>query len=126
MKRLFKNSRRNYHNPINSKIVIKGVKNVIVVASGKGGVGKSTVAVNLAIALSSFNKKIGLVDAGMIIFKKIDIYGPSIHKMMNIKTKPEMNGKFFIPPSNYGIKTMSMGLLVKEDEAAIWRGPMVF
>ncbi len=100
------------------KLEIHGIKDIICVASGKGGVGKSTVATNLAISLSKLNKRVGLLDA--------DIYGPSIHRMMNIREKPPLNEKrFFIPKSNYGIKVMSMGMLVEEDAPTIWRGPMV-
>ncbi|EFC43381.1 predicted protein [Naegleria gruberi] len=99
---------------------LEGVKDVIVVSSGKGGVGKSTVATNLALALSSFcQKSVGLMDA--------DIYGPSIHRMMNLSGKPQVNEatRKLIPKSNYGVKTMSMGFLVQEDAPTIWRGPMV-
>ena len=99
---------------------LEGVKDVIVVSSGKGGVGKSTVATNLALALSSFcQKSVGLLDG--------DIYGPSIHRMMNLSGKPSVNEETrkLIPKSNYGIKTMSMGFLVQEDAPTIWRGPMV-
>ncbi|KAL9654809.1 hypothetical protein ABK040_008602 [Willaertia magna] len=101
-------------------MTIPGIKDIIVVSSGKGGVGKSTVATNLALALSGFcQKSVGLMDA--------DIYGPSIHRMMNISGRPNINEetKSFIPKSNYGVKTMSMGLLIQEDAPAIWRGPMV-
>ncbi|ABS64066.1 protein of unknown function DUF59 [Parvibaculum lavamentivorans DS-1] len=99
-------------------ISIPGVKAIIAVASGKGGVGKSTVAVNLALALSKLGRRVGLLDA--------DIYGPSIPRMMGIKGKPESrDGKKLIPMKNYGIETMSIGYLVAEDAPAIWRGPMV-
>eukprot|EP01080_Neovahlkampfia_damariscottae_P008690 gene8690-637_t len=98
---------------------LPNIKHIIAVASGKGGVGKSTVSTNLAVALSSgFNKRVGLVDA--------DIYGPSIHKMMNLSGKPKVTeDKKLIPKSNYGIETMSMGYIVQEDAPTIWRGPMV-
>ena len=99
------------------RLEIPGVKAIIAVASGKGGVGKSTVAVNLALALSHLGRKVGLLDA--------DIYGPSIPRMMGLKGKPESNGKKIQPKENYGIKTMSIGYMVEEDTPMIWLGPMV-
>ncbi|XP_040188224.1 iron-sulfur protein NUBPL isoform X1 [Rana temporaria] len=99
---------------------ISGVKHVLVVASGKGGVGKSTTAVNLAlgIAASEHVKSVGLLDA--------DVYGPSIPRMMNLKGNPEVNSKnVMIPLVNYGIRCMSMGFLVEETAPIVWRGLMV-
>lgn len=96
---------------------IPGVKAVIAVASGKGGVGKSTVAVNLALALSLRGLKVGLLDA--------DIYGPSVPRLLDIKERPlGVEGKF-LPIEKYGIKAISIGLFLEEDQATIWRGPMV-
>ena len=96
---------------------IEGVKHVIAVASGKGGVGKSTVAVNLALSLAKLGLKVGLLDA--------DIYGPSVPRLLAITNKPESDGKKIRPIEKYGLKTMSIGFLIKEDQAMIWRGPMV-
>jgi ATP-binding protein involved in chromosome partitioning len=100
------------------KSSIPGIKHIVVVASGKGGVGKSTVATNLALSFSRLNQSVGLLDA--------DIYGPSIHKMMNVTGKPDIDphGRL-VPKSNYGIKVMSMGNIVPEDSPTIWRGPLV-
>lgn len=97
---------------------LKDVKNIIAVASGKGGVGKSTVAVNLAVSLSNRGAKVGLLDA--------DIYGPSVPTMFNVKERPNINTqKKLIPIDKYGVKLVSMGFLVDTDEAVVWRGPMV-
>lgn len=103
--------------PQNTPQDIPGIKKIIAVASGKGGVGKSTVAVNLSVALAHLGKKIGLLDA--------DIYGPSIPQMLGLKDKPQSDGKKIIPLTAHGIKTMSIGFLVEEGRAMIWRGPMV-
>ncbi|OWF44381.1 Iron-sulfur protein NUBPL [Mizuhopecten yessoensis] len=102
------------------KLPIPGVKYVVVVASGKGGVGKSTTAVNLALGLAANNPKsqVGLLDA--------DIHGPSIPCMMNLQGEPELNNQNLMKPLvNFGIKCMSMGFLVDEKQAIVWRGPMV-
>lgn len=107
---------------VNKAELLPGVKNIICVASGKGGVGKSTVSVNLAISLAKKGSKVGLIDA--------DIYGPSIPTMLGIKgVRPqvqEVDGKHkIIPVEAHGIKTLSIGLLVDEKQAVVWRGPMV-
>ncbi|MDX1570463.1 MAG: iron-sulfur cluster carrier protein ApbC [Xanthomonadales bacterium] len=96
---------------------IKGVKNVIAVASGKGGVGKSTTAVNLALALQADGAAVGILDA--------DIYGPSQPRMMGLSGRPEIRGESIVPKVNYGVQTMSIGYLIDEDQPMIWRGPMV-
>ena len=93
------------------------VKNIVAVASGKGGVGKSTTAVNLALALAAEGANVGILDA--------DIYGPSVPMMMGIEGKPEsIDGQTMEPMENYGVQVMSIGFLVAQDEAMIWRGPM--
>lgn len=98
--------------------LLPGVKSIIAVASGKGGVGKSTTAVNIALGLAAGGRKVGLLDA--------DIYGPSMPRMMGISGKPNSaDGKTLDPMENYGIKVMSMGFMVDEETPMIWRGPMV-
>ena len=96
---------------------IPGVRHVVAVASGKGGVGKSTVAVNLAIALQQSGARVGLLDC--------DVYGPSIPMMMGVHQKPGITGDKLEPLVNFGIRLMSMGFLVDEDSPVIWRGPMI-
>lgn len=104
------------HQNKQKEAVLPGVKNTIAVASGKGGVGKSTVAVNLAVALAKDGASVGLVDA--------DIYGPSIPLMMGIKGRPQMSGQKLLPMENWGVKVMSIGFLIDPMQAVIWRGPM--
>ena len=97
---------------------LKGIKNVIAIASGKGGVGKSTTAVNLALALQAEGATVGILDA--------DIYGPSIPRMLGCKGQPESSdGKSLEPMIGHGVQSMSIGYLVEEDTPMIWRGPMV-
>ena len=109
-------------NRVDGKTILGGVKNIIAVVSGKGGVGKSTVAANLALALSAGGAKVGLMDA--------DIYGPSQHIMFGIRgERPLMKDSgekgLIVPIEKFGIKVMSIGLLIDEKQAVIWRGPMV-
>ena len=97
---------------------VPGIRRIVAVASGKGGVGKSTVSVNLACALQSLGSQVGLLDC--------DIYGPSIPLMMGAHERPTVNDEEkMIPPSNYGVKLMSMGFLLEGDQPVIWRGPMI-
>ena len=101
-----------------SKPGVPGVGAIIAVASGKGGVGKSTTAVNLALALKANGQSVGILDA--------DIYGPSLPRLLNLKGRPEtIGGRILKPMEGYGAKVMSMGFLVEEDTPMIWRGPMV-
>jgi len=93
------------------------IRNAIAVGSGKGGVGKSTVAANVAVALAQSGAAVGLLDA--------DIYGPNIPTMMGVSQIPGLNGKKMIPPQAYGVKLMSIGFLVKPGQPLIWRGPML-
>ena len=97
--------------------LLPNVKNIVAVASGKGGVGKSTTAVNLALALAAEGARVGILDA--------DIYGPSQPMMMGIEGRPESSdGKTMEPMENYGVQVMSIGFLIEPDQAMIWRGPM--
>lgn len=106
---------------ITGQELVPGVKHVIAIASGKGGVGKSTVSVNIAVALGMMGAKVGLLDA--------DIYGPSLPMMMGVKHRPDMmqtdKGPRIVPIDAHGVKMMSLGFLVEEGKAVIWRGPMV-
>ncbi|GAB4296351.1 MAG: Mrp/NBP35 family ATP-binding protein [Ignavibacteriaceae bacterium] len=108
------------HEDAKKDALLPGVKNTIAVASGKGGVGKSTVAVNLAVALASEGAKVGLIDA--------DIYGPSVPLMLGIQEKPKVlkegESVKMIPPESYGVKAISIGFLVDDNAPVIWRGPM--
>jgi len=96
---------------------LDSIANIIAVGSGKGGVGKSTTAVNLALALQREGARVGLLDA--------DIYGPSIPSMLGVKGQPSTDGEKIIPKEAHGMKVMSIGFLVEEDSPMIWRGPMV-
>jgi ATP-binding protein involved in chromosome partitioning len=99
------------------KVPIAGVRNLIAVGSGKGGVGKTTVAVNLAVALSSLGYKAGLMDA--------DVYGPNVPLMMGISQPPVAHGERIQPLEQYGVRLMSMGFLNPGDKPLVWRGPML-
>jgi ATP-binding protein involved in chromosome partitioning len=104
--------------PGGAKLQVPGVKHIVAVASGKGGVGKSTTAVNLALGLAALGLRVGLLDA--------DIYGPSIPRMLGIRGRPQSpDGTKLLPLENHGIVCMSIGFLVPEDTPTIWRGPMV-
>jgi ATP-binding protein involved in chromosome partitioning len=107
--------------PTNSQTILPGVKNIIAIASGKGGVGKSTVAVNLAVAFGKIGAKVGLIDA--------DIYGPSVPKMLGAELEKPLFSKIdgrdvIIPVERYGIKVLSIGFFLNPQDATIWRGPM--
>ncbi|MBI3880436.1 MAG: Mrp/NBP35 family ATP-binding protein [Verrucomicrobia bacterium] len=97
---------------------VPGVKRIVAIASGKGGVGKSTVSVNLACALARLGHEVGLLDC--------DIYGPSIPLMMGVNQRPMISPEEkLVPPMNHGVKLMSMGFLLNDDQPVIWRGPMI-
>ncbi len=97
---------------------VPGVDRIVAIASGKGGVGKSTVSANLAVALAAEGRKVGLLDA--------DVYGPSQPRMLGISGRPASpDGKTILPLRNHGVTLMSIGLMTKEDEAVVWRGPML-
>ena len=97
--------------------MLKGVKNIIAVASGKGGVGKSTIAVNLAVALAASGAKVGVLDA--------DVYGPNIPLMMGVNGPPEVREETIVPPVAHGVKIASLGFFYNEKTPVIWRGPLV-
>ncbi|OJV12211.1 MAG: hypothetical protein BGO27_05685 [Alphaproteobacteria bacterium 33-17] len=99
------------------KLPVPGVKKIIAVAAGKGGVGKSTVSANIAAGLGKFGLKVGIAD--------LDIFGPSVPTLLNIHDQPEAENNMLIPIEKYDIQTMSIGYLVDESKAAIWRGAMV-
>ena len=104
--------------PMSKQSEIPGIAAVIAVASGKGGVGKSTTALNLALGLRDLGLRVGLLDA--------DIYGPSVPRLTGIRQKPQLNDeRKMIPIQRFGLSIMSIGFLVEEDTAMIWRGPMV-
>ena len=98
-------------------IAIPGIARIIAVASGKGGVGKSTTAVNLALGLATHGWRVGILDA--------DVYGPSLPRLLGLTERPRMEGKMLKPLHAFGLKAMSIGFLVGDEEAMIWRGPMV-
>jgi ATP-binding protein involved in chromosome partitioning len=103
--------------PPKEEALLAGVKHIVAVASGKGGVGKSTTAVNLAVALARSGLRVGLLDA--------DIYGPSLPQMLGVHRKPDMKGDRLVPLTTWGIRWVSIGLLVDPETAMVWRGPMV-
>jgi ATP-binding protein involved in chromosome partitioning len=103
--------------PETGRTPLPGVKNVVAVGAGKGGVGKTTVAVNLALALAHFGSRVGILDG--------DIYGPNVPIMLGLNTQLTTDGKQIVPAEKYGIQVVSMGFLTQEDAAVIWRGPML-
>ncbi len=109
---------RGQADPQSQRPLVPGIRAIVAVASGKGGVGKSTTAVNLALALAAAGKRVGILDC--------DVYGPSVPRMLGIGGRPtSIDGKRLKPLENYGVRCMSMGLLVDEETPMIWRGPMV-
>ena len=96
---------------------LEGIRHIIAVSSGKGGVGKTTVSVNLAVSLVNQGSAIGLLDA--------DIYGPNVPMMMGVKDEPGLDNGKITPLESHGVKFMSLGLLSREDTPVIWRGPML-
>ena len=100
-----------------NKAAVPGVKNIIAVGAGKGGVGKTTVSVNLALALAKAGSRVGIIDA--------DIYGPNVPIMLGVKGQLGTDGEKIVPPEQYGIQVVSMGFLTSDDAPVIWRGPML-
>ena len=103
--------------PETGRTPLPGVKNVVAVGAGKGGVGKTTVAVNLALALVKCGSRVGILDG--------DIYGPNVPIMMGLQTQLTTDGQRIVPAERYGLQVVSMGFLTGEDAAVIWRGPML-
>ena len=103
--------------PASGRAAVPGVKNIIAVGAGKGGVGKTTVAVNLAIALAKCGSKVGIIDA--------DIYGPNVPMMLGLKTELTTDGEKIVPAEKFGLQVISMAFLTKDDAPIIWRGPML-
>ena len=103
--------------PETGKTPVPGVKNVIAVGAGKGGVGKTTVAVNLALALAKCGSRVGILDG--------DIYGPNVPIMLGLKTQLTTNGKQIVPAEKYGVQVVSIGFMTDDDSPVIWRGPML-
>jgi ATP-binding protein involved in chromosome partitioning len=108
---------RTAHNPASQQAAVPGVKNVLAVGAGKGGVGKTTVAVNLAVALARLGSRVGIVDG--------DIYGPNIPIMLGLDSPLLAEGEKILPPEQFGLKVVSMGFLANDDSPVIWRGPML-
>jgi ATP-binding protein involved in chromosome partitioning len=96
---------------------VAGVRNIVAIASGKGGVGKSTTAANLAVAMAREGWRVGLLDA--------DVFGPSAPRLFGLKEKPKVEKSFIVPLTAYGVKVISIGLLIEEEAPVVWRGPMV-
>jgi ATP-binding protein involved in chromosome partitioning len=107
----------NVRSTVSAGTKVSGIKNTVSIASGKGGVGKSTVAVNLAVALAESGACVGLMDA--------DVYGPSIPMMMGLAGKPRVEDNKLVPMAAFGVKVISMGFLIPDDQPVIWRGPML-
>src|SRR5215813_8031758 len=99
------------------RVALPGVKNIIAVGAGKGGVGKTTVAVNLAVALAKCGGKVGMIDG--------DVYGPNVPIMLGLQTQLTTDGQKILPAEKFGIQVVSMGFLTNDDAPVIWRGPML-
>ena len=102
---------------VDGKQSVPGISNIVAVSSGKGGVGKSTVAVNLAVSLARFGARVGLLDT--------DMYGPNVPIMVGVNEEPLARGQKLIPHQAYGLKVMSLGFLNRGDKPVVWRGPML-